>query len=103
MSLVARNAPCPCGSGQKYKKCCLRRDEERRLAQRERIVDGPERRFATNLNAGMERHADAHTWPIERVYVPVADVWRATGMGSAAVVRRRPDGRIAHSAFLLKL
>jgi len=20
---VGRNAPCPCGSGRKYKKCCL--------------------------------------------------------------------------------
>jgi hypothetical protein len=24
----SRNAPCPCGSGQKYKKCCLAKDEE---------------------------------------------------------------------------
>lgn len=24
---VARNAPCPCGSGKKYKKCCLPKDE----------------------------------------------------------------------------
>jgi tetratricopeptide (TPR) repeat protein len=23
-----RNDPCPCGSGKKYKKCCLSRDEE---------------------------------------------------------------------------
>jgi hypothetical protein len=22
-----RNAPCPCGSGRKYKKCCLERDK----------------------------------------------------------------------------
>ncbi|PWG62536.1 hypothetical protein DEM34_12175 [Spiribacter halobius] len=21
---VGRNEPCPCGSGQKYKRCCLR-------------------------------------------------------------------------------
>ena len=26
---VGRNAPCPCGSGKKYKKCCLRKDEAR--------------------------------------------------------------------------
>jgi hypothetical protein len=25
---IGRNAPCPCGSGRKYKKCCLPRDEE---------------------------------------------------------------------------
>jgi tetratricopeptide (TPR) repeat protein len=24
---IGRNAPCPCGSGKKYKKCCLNRDE----------------------------------------------------------------------------
>ncbi|MCU0241195.1 MAG: SEC-C domain-containing protein [Vicinamibacteria bacterium] len=22
-----RNEPCPCGSGQKYKRCCLEKDE----------------------------------------------------------------------------
>jgi len=22
---VERNDPCPCGSGQKYKKCCMRK------------------------------------------------------------------------------
>lgn len=27
---VARNAPCPCGSGAKYKKCCLPKDEAQR-------------------------------------------------------------------------
>ena len=25
-SKVGRNAPCPCGSGKKYKKCCLDMD-----------------------------------------------------------------------------
>ncbi len=28
MSSPGRNAPCPCGSGKKYKKCCLLRDED---------------------------------------------------------------------------
>jgi tetratricopeptide (TPR) repeat protein len=27
MALVGRNDPCPCGSGKKYKKCCLQDDE----------------------------------------------------------------------------
>jgi hypothetical protein len=27
MSKIGRNDPCPCGSGKKYKTCCLRRDE----------------------------------------------------------------------------
>ena len=27
---VGRNTPCPCGSGKKYKKCCMRKDEDER-------------------------------------------------------------------------
>ncbi|MGM0575684.1 MAG: SEC-C metal-binding domain-containing protein [Myxococcota bacterium] len=27
MESVARNAPCPCGSGKKYKRCCLEAEE----------------------------------------------------------------------------
>jgi preprotein translocase subunit SecA len=26
---VGRNDPCPCGSGKKYKKCCLEKEETR--------------------------------------------------------------------------
>jgi len=26
---LGRNDPCPCGSGKKYKKCCLMRDERK--------------------------------------------------------------------------
>lgn len=33
MKKVGRNDPCPCGSGKKYKKCCLRKEEEERRAQ----------------------------------------------------------------------
>lgn len=28
-----RNAPCPCGSGRKFKRCCLAADEERGRAE----------------------------------------------------------------------
>lgn len=34
MTKIGRNAPCPCGSGRKYKKCCLAADEA--AARRER-------------------------------------------------------------------
>src|SRR5215211_2185266 len=51
---VGRNAPCPCGSGLKYKKCCLskaapagftRQDREAAWAKLERFIErelGPE-------------------------------------------------------------
>ncbi len=28
MTKISRNANCPCGSGKKYKRCCLQTDEE---------------------------------------------------------------------------
>ena len=28
MAKIARNAPCPCGSGKKYKKCCLLQQDD---------------------------------------------------------------------------
>lgn len=34
MEKIGRNAPCPCGSGNKYKKCCLQKDEEKSLEGR---------------------------------------------------------------------
>jgi SEC-C motif len=35
MSKIGRNDPCPCGSGKKYKQCCLAKDEEAHRAERE--------------------------------------------------------------------
>jgi hypothetical protein len=31
---IGRNDPCPCGSGKKYKRCCLAKDERHAAAQR---------------------------------------------------------------------
>ncbi|MDM8535594.1 SEC-C metal-binding domain-containing protein [Desulfobacterales bacterium HSG17] len=37
MTKISRNAPCPCGSGKKYKKCCLLRNETESLEKRKII------------------------------------------------------------------
>jgi hypothetical protein len=37
---AGRNDPCPCGSGKKYKKCCLRKDQE---AEQRSVYQGPPR------------------------------------------------------------
>jgi hypothetical protein len=34
MTTAGRNDPCPCGSGKKYKKCCLPKDEAAAAAAR---------------------------------------------------------------------
>ncbi len=36
-SKIGRNAPCPCGSGKKYKKCCLAKDQVRAVRQPVRV------------------------------------------------------------------
>jgi len=37
MTKISRNAPCPCGSGKKYKKCCLLKVESNTLVERKSI------------------------------------------------------------------
>ena len=47
MNKPGRNDPCPCGSGQKYKRCCLEKDEAQ--AREERVARN------TELNASVRR------------------------------------------------
>lgn len=37
---VGRNAPCPCGSGNKYKHCCIYKEERPRVAHLEEVCGG---------------------------------------------------------------
>ena len=41
MAKPGRNDPCPCGSGNKYKKCCLAKDE---AAEHEQLAEADARR-----------------------------------------------------------
>lgn len=51
MSQLGRNDPCPCGSGKKYKKCCLPRDE----AARPRVVaEDHEEPFIAELRSDLD-------------------------------------------------
>jgi tetratricopeptide (TPR) repeat protein len=38
MAKIGRNAPCPCGSGKKYKKCCLPLHETSRSQHNEDMI-----------------------------------------------------------------
>jgi tetratricopeptide (TPR) repeat protein len=46
MPKIERNAPCPCGSGKKYKRCCLEKDQAAESAV-----------FATRVAAAAEKEA----------------------------------------------
>jgi hypothetical protein len=57
---VSRNAPCPCGSGRKYKRCCLA-DEERAVREARfddavgrRIQDWSSEMFDEEISAALE-------------------------------------------------
>jgi len=59
MVKIGRNDPCPCGSGQKYKRCCLPRDEavaaaERAAATRAAALARETERFAPAAATGVE-------------------------------------------------
>jgi len=41
MAKIGRNVPCPCGSGKKYKKCCLLRKESEPFEQRKILEPNP--------------------------------------------------------------
>lgn len=102
MAKIGRNQPCPCGSGKKYKRCCLDKAEAARAAK----AITPPLRTATFLSNAPRSKAlltDAARWPIVRAYVPVEDVFRISGLGTAGIVRRRPDGRCAWAMFKLDL
>jgi len=61
---VGRNDPCPCGSGKKYKKCCLAKDEAatRQSAQeRARVVRAVEPRAGRDPFAGFPAYTPPPT------------------------------------------
>jgi len=41
MTAIPRNGPCPCGSGKKYKKCCLQQDEALALQNQPAALPAP--------------------------------------------------------------
>ncbi|MBI3120668.1 MAG: SEC-C domain-containing protein [candidate division NC10 bacterium] len=49
---VGRNDPCPCGSGRKYKKCCLLKQSPAPVVSR---PSGPESRLRERLDSFIER------------------------------------------------
>jgi tetratricopeptide (TPR) repeat protein len=50
MAGLSRNAPCPCGSGKKYKKCCLPRDAKLPMGGQGNEVEENGDLFETDLD-----------------------------------------------------
>ena len=54
---LGRNDPCPCGSGKKYKKCCLEKDEAERAALARAKAAQEQKRQQASLEALRESQA----------------------------------------------
>ncbi len=46
---IGRNDPCPCGSGKKYKKCCMGKDKE----QKKEFLEKVESMNRISMSAGL--------------------------------------------------
>ncbi len=84
-----------------------KREERRRVPSRavsstRPSADTPYRLFASS-GTQWSFTSEATTWPIVRAYLPARDVWSATGLGTAGVIRRRPDGLYSTAFFMLEL
>lgn len=53
MNKIGRNDPCPCGSGQKYKKCCMLRETPAAVNE----ASNEQQLFVTNEVGRLQRHA----------------------------------------------
>src|SRR5688572_23921414 len=59
MSKPGRNDPCPCGSGQKYKKCCAGKDaaaQSERLAQNKARIEKQKATYRAQVQEFAEFH-----------------------------------------------
>jgi hypothetical protein len=60
-----RNQPCRCGSGRKYKQCCLDKDElEARLARAKAAAEAPESSpdAAARVSPRAPKHTTQQPW-----------------------------------------
>jgi hypothetical protein len=60
MAKIGRNEPCPCGSGKKYKQCCLAKDEAAARAA-EPVTAPPPRLNLADIFQGSDDHAEQLT------------------------------------------
>jgi tetratricopeptide (TPR) repeat protein len=86
MNAIGRNDPCPCGSGKKYKKCCLDRDEA--LARQTRPADLPvlnEDDFTAELLPKVDEAVDRLLIRVEKGQLENVEA------GLEALLREHPD------------
>ena len=76
---IGRNDPCPCGSGKKYKKCCLRRERQEDLEAHAEERSRNERNAAAEhaMDWLVRNHRDAIVEVLDEIYHAVPEPGRA--------------------------
>ena len=69
MSTPNRNDPCPCGSGKKYKQCCLLRDEA--IASSKRVATAS---IPKALQEAIEHHQAGRLSQAEAIYLQILQI-----------------------------
>ncbi len=75
---IARNDPCPCGSGRKFKQCCINRQPSMPSSPRpgmQQMLESAMRHF----NAGQWREAEAACQQVLRLQPKQPDAWLVMG------------------------
>lgn len=62
---IGRNDPCPCGSGKKYKNCCINKVVNKPLPFKAKLLSEPRPIDLLNRNFG-ERIAEANKLPLAK-------------------------------------
>jgi hypothetical protein len=82
---IGRNDPCRCGSGRKYKKCCLEADESTARAEAAaRQVESEAAQSAAEAAAGDAKKPSARPSPVNRKIAP-----KVSGPAHAPTVHSR--------------
>jgi hypothetical protein len=53
---ISRNAPCPCGSGKKYKRCCYRREQEQTAGHKKETETFEDQALLLEMMNNLRRH-----------------------------------------------
>src|ERR1017187_7891504 len=94
MNAIGRNEPCPCGSGKKYKKCCLERDEAQARQSRPAPLPAvPENSFTTELLPKVDEAVDRVLIRVEK------GQFENVQADLEALLRKHPDYHMTNYAM----
>ncbi len=88
---VGRNEPCHCGSGKKYKKCCLAKDEAVRFPVPLDLTDQQKESIIK----------DSQKYPVDDILINCD--WKEFGLASIIVIRSMDESHYILATYLIDM